>query len=177
MFTSVKQQDFPRRSFHNAQMKIKRVTVTKFISALLLQGKLHCFKTSNSSAVRRFYRSLIGKPVTLNTFIQTGCASLSFLNICSKYSSMKFRAKRLLETCMCQVFKICNLCNTCFKILNFPAKRLRKNTALKIRMRQFFQYHCIVNKIIFYSSLFSQYNNQTNTQSVFNVLLLFHSLS
>ena len=62
---------------------------------------------------------------------------MSFLNICSKYSSMKFRAKRLLETCMCQVFKICNLCNTCLKILNFPAKRLRKNTALKIRMRQF----------------------------------------
>ena len=64
---------------------------------------------------------------------------MSFLNICSKYSSMKFRAKRLLETCMCQVFKICNLCNTCLKILSFPAKRLRKNTALKIRMRQFFK--------------------------------------
>ena len=68
-FTGVKQQDFPRRSFHNVQMKIKQVTVTKFISALLLQGKLHYFKTSNSNAVRRFYRTLIGKPVTLNTFI------------------------------------------------------------------------------------------------------------
>ena len=68
-FTGVEQQDFPRRSFHNVQMKIKQVTVTKFISALLLQGKLHYFKTSNSSAVRRFYRTLIGKPVTLNTFI------------------------------------------------------------------------------------------------------------
>ena len=60
-FTGVKQQDFPRRSFHNAQMKIKQVTVTKFISALLLQGKLHYFKTSNSSAVRRFYRTFYRK--------------------------------------------------------------------------------------------------------------------
>ena len=64
---------------------------------------------------------------------------MSFLNICSKYSSMKFRAKRLLKTCVCQVFKICNLCNTCLKILNFPAKRLRKIRRLKYACANFFK--------------------------------------
>lgn len=122
-FTGVKQQDFPRRSFHSAQMKIKQVTVTKFISALLLQGKLHYFKTSNSSAVGRFYRTLIGKPVTLNTF---------YINRMCKFVVSQYLLKVFFEeiSCqktsrnMCQVFKICNLCNTCLKILNFPAKRL-----------------------------------------------------
>ena len=57
------------------------------------------------------------------------------------------------------------ICNICSNVANFPAKRLRKNTAPKIRMRQFFFFSKIV---IFQSTLPIKWT--------FSLVVLYHHL-
>ena len=63
------------------------------------------------------------------------------------YPAKKIRV--LYNICVRAIFFIHSVSNICSNVANFPAKRLRKNTAPKIRMRQFFKKN-ITNKVDIY---------------------------